>query len=336
MQNRFRGRGIACLAILIALIAPASLAQTAVDGAVGGTVVDASAPSSAAPPSLFTITEPTQSKLPKRMMRVFRLIHLQPGSYTVTVTASGFEPYKAVDVVQVGLLTTIDAHMQVGSTSQTVEVTGATPLVNTTNPDFAGIIDQKILHDLPVSNYRWSSYALFTPGVVNDSNGYGLLSFRGQSTLLNNVTIDGTDENQAFFSEERGRTRAGDPTAKEAVQEFQVNTSNYSVEYGRSAGGIVKLGHQERHQQLPWRGLLFRPRQRLGRNQQHVTHPVEVSDTPPTYRWFHSNQPIFRRQYGLAVGGPIWKDKVFFFFAADQVLSRLSGRGDHHGRHREL
>ena len=75
--------------------------------------------------------------------------------------------------------------------------------------------------------------------MVNDSNGYGLLSFRGQSTLLNNVTIDGTDDNQAYFSEERGRTRAGYSTIKEAVQEFQVNTSNYSVEYGRSAGGIV-------------------------------------------------------------------------------------------------
>ena len=85
--------------------------------------------------------------------------------------------------------------MQVGSTSQTVEVSGASPLVNTTNPDFAVMI-QKVLHDLPVSNYRWSSYALLTPGVVDDSNGFGLLSFRGQSTLLNNVTIDGTDDNR--------------------------------------------------------------------------------------------------------------------------------------------
>ena len=99
------------------------------------------------------------------MTGYFRVIHLQPGTYTVTVTAPGFEPYKAVDaLVQVGLLTTIDPHMQVGSTSQTIEVNGAAPLVNTTNPDFAGIIDQKILHDLPVSNYRWSSYALLTPG----------------------------------------------------------------------------------------------------------------------------------------------------------------------------
>ena len=80
-----------------------------------------------------------------------------------------------------------------------------------------------------MNNYRWSAYALLTPGVVGDSSGFGLLSFRGQSTLLNNVTIDGADDNQAYFSEERGRTRAGYSTAKASIQEFQVNTSNYSV-----------------------------------------------------------------------------------------------------------
>src|SRR6202000_2568448 len=77
------------------------------------------------------------------------------------------------------------------------------------------------------------------PGVTPDQNGYGLLSFRGMSTLLNNNTVDGADNNQAFFSEERGRTRIGYSTPKAAVEEFQVNTSNYSAEYGRSAGGVV-------------------------------------------------------------------------------------------------
>ena len=130
-------------------------------------------------------------------------------------------------------------NLTVGASAQSVEVTDQAPLINTTSPDFAGVVDQLALHDLPQNNYRWSAFALMTPGVVNDSNGFGLLSFRGQSTLLNNVTIDGTDDNQAYFSEERGRTRAGYSTIKAAMQEFQVNTSNYSVEYGRSAGGIV-------------------------------------------------------------------------------------------------
>jgi Carboxypeptidase regulatory-like domain/TonB dependent receptor len=320
MPQISRFRVFAPLILLGTLITPASRAQTAVDGAVGGTVVDASdAIVGGATVTVVNNATNAEQTAKADSAGYFRVIHLQPGTYSVTITAPGFEPYKSVDAtVQVGLLTTIDAHMQVGSTSQTVEVTGAAPLVNTTNPDFAGIIDQKLLHDLPVSNYRWSSYALLTPGVVNDSNGYGLLSFRGQSTLLNNVTIDGTDDNQAFFSEERGRTRAGYSTAKESVQEFQVNTSNYSVEYGRSAGGIVNSVTKSGTNSFHGVGYYFDRDSAWAATNSTVTHPVEVSNTPPTYRVVPFKPTDLRRQYGLAVGGPIWKDKIFFFFAADK------------------
>ena len=216
-------------------------AQTAVDGAIGGTVTDSTgAVVSGARITVHNVATNAEQSAVADSSGYFRIIHLSPGRYNVNVTARAFAPFRSTDVtVQVGVMTTVDAPLAIGSTAQTVEVTGTAPLVNTTSPDFAGVISQNTLHNLPVSNYRWSSYALLTPGVVNDSNGYGLLSFRGQSTLLNNVTIDGTDDNQAYFSEERGRTRAGYSTIKAAVQEFQVNTSNYSVEYGRSAGGIV-------------------------------------------------------------------------------------------------
>src|SRR5206468_10712095 len=111
--------------------------------------------------------------------------------------------------------------------------------INFTSPDFAPTLDQTAISNLPINGGRWSNFALLTPGVVSDSNGFGLLSFRGISTLLNNNTVDGADNNQAFFSEERGRTRAQYSTTQAAVQEFQVNSSNYSAEYGRSAGGVV-------------------------------------------------------------------------------------------------
>jgi outer membrane receptor protein involved in Fe transport len=320
MQQTPRFRPFALLTLLCTLITPIAHAQTAVDGAVGGTVVDAAgAIVSGATITVIANATNAEQTATADTAGYFRVIHLQPGTYSVTITTPGFEPYKSVDVtVQVGLLTTIDAHMQVGSTSQTVEVSGTSPLVNTTNPDFAGIIDQKLLHDLPVSNYRWSSYALLTPGVVNDSNGYGLLSFRGQSTLLNNVTIDGTDDNQAFFSEERGRTRAGYSTAKESVQEFQVNTSNYSVEYGRSAGGIVNSVTKSGTNGFHGVGYYFDRDSAWAATNSTVTHPVEVSNTPPIYQVLPFKPTDLRRQYGLAVGGPIWKDKIFFFFAADK------------------
>jgi hypothetical protein len=320
MPQTFRSYFFTLIALFCTLFAPALLAQTAVDGAVGGTVQDASG--AIVSGASITVTENAtnaEQQAKADDAGYFRIIHLHPGTYTVSINASGFEPYKAVEVVvQVGLLTTIDAHMQVGSTSQTVEVSGTAPLVNTTNPDFAGIIDQKLLHDLPVSNYRWSSYALMTPGVTNDSNGFGLLSFRGQSTLLNNVTIDGTDDNQAFFSEERGRTRAGYSTAKESVQEFQVNTSNYSVEYGRSAGGIVNSVTKSGTNGFHGVGYYFDRDSAWAATNSTVTHPVEVSNTPPTYSVLPFKPTDLRRQYGLAVGGPILKDKIFFFFAADK------------------
>jgi hypothetical protein len=313
-------RSVLRFALLGALIAPVCRAQTAVDGAVGGTVTDASG----AIVSGAAVTVHDNGTNAEQVAKAddsgyFRVIHLQPGTYTVSIAAPGFEPYKAVNLtVQVGLLTTVDAHMQVGSTSQTVEVSGTSPLVNTTSPDFAGVVDQITLHDLPVSNYRWSSYALLTPGVVNDSNGFGLLSFRGQSTLLNNVTIDGTDDNQAFFSEERGRTRAGYSTIKESVQEFQVNTSNYSVEYGRSAGGIVNSVTKSGTNSFHGVGYYFDRDSAWAATNTYVTHPVEVSATPPTYQVRPFKPTDLRRQYGLAVGGPILKDRVFFFFAADR------------------
>ena len=95
--------------------------------------------------------------------------------------------------------------------------------------------------------------ALLTPGAASDNNGFGLISFRGISPILNNIEIDGADNNQAFFSEERGRTRAGYSTSQVAIAEFQVNTGVYSAEYGRSAGGVLnavtKSGSNQLHGQ---------------------------------------------------------------------------------------
>jgi hypothetical protein len=317
----WKGRFALC-AVLLSLLsfAPAARAQTAVDGAVGGNVLDsAGAVVANAPVIVRSIDTNAEQKAVTDGSGYFRVIHLQPGTYDVTITASGFDTYVAKSVtVQVGLLTDVEAHLKVGGSAQTIEVTGDAPLVNTTSPDFAGVVDQVALHNLPQNNYRWSAFALLTPGVVNDSNGYGLLSFRGQSTLLNNVTIDGTDDNQAYFSEERGRTRAGYSTIKAAVQEFQVNTSNYSVEYGRSAGGIVNSVTKSGTNSLHGEGYYYDRDSAWAAQNSYVTHPVQVSTNPITYSVVSFKPTDLRRQYGFGVGGPILRDKLFFFLAADR------------------
>ena len=293
--------------------------QSAVDGAIGGTVQDSTglAIAKAKIVIINNATNATQTVIADDS-GFFRAIHLQPSTYTVSITAAGFESFKSPEViVQVGLLTDISPKLPIGSATQTVEVTSEAPAVNTTTPDFANVINQRALQDLPVNNYRWSAYALLTPGVVADAAGFGLLSFRGQSTLMNNVTIDGADDNQAYFSEERGRTRAGYSTAKASIQEFQVNTSNYSSEYGRSAGGVVnsitKSGGNQFHGDLyffdrdsDWAGSVAT-----------TVQTVQLTPGGPFVSQ-HFKPTDVRHQYGGAIGGPIFRDKLFFFFAGDR------------------
>ncbi len=303
------------------------MAQSAVDGAIGGTVEDKTG--AVVPNAVVTIrsngTNASQS-VTADGSGFFRAIHLQPGTYTVTIAAPGFDTYRADNVtVTVGSLTDVHSSLAAGSETTTVEVTDAPPAINTTNNAFANDIDLKVLEDLPVNNYRWSSYALLTPGVVADSNGFGLLSFRGQSTLLNNVEFDGVDDNQAFFSEERGRTRVGYSTAKASIQEFQVNTSNYSVEYGRSAGGVVnavtRSGSNDFHGEM----YFFDRDAEWGAKNKFTTHAIETSTNPPTFVNQVFKPKDWRKQMGIGIGGPIIKDKLFFFFAFDDFKRNFPG-----------
>ncbi|WP_353072955.1 TonB-dependent receptor [Tunturiibacter gelidoferens] len=314
-----RGALVALIATFCAATGLRSYGQSAVDGAIGGTVEDASG---SAIGSAIVVVHSNATNAEQNVKvdgsGVFRVIHLQPATYTVTITAPGFRSYRSGEVlVEVGLLTDISPKLPVGNVSDTVEVTSEAPVLNTTSPDFSGVINQKMLLDLPVNNYRWSAYALLTPGVVADSSGFGLLSFRGQSTLLNNVTIDGADDNQAYFSEERGRTRAGYSTAKASIQEFQVNTSNYTVEYGRAAGGVVNSITKSGGNKFHGEAYFYDRDAEWGAANAFTTKTVQVVPNGP-FSSVNFKPTDRRKQWGGAVGGPIFRDKLFFFFAADR------------------
>jgi len=219
-----------------------AFAQSTTDGAIGGTVYDSTG-AVVGGAKIVVHNNGTNAEVTRTADSSgdYRVPGLQPGTYTVTISGgSGLAAYKAEQViVTVGSITDITPHLKVGGTATTVDVSAEAPQINTSTPDFAPMIDQTQIDNLPINGGRWSNFSLLTPGVVSDANAFGLLSFRGISTLLNNNTVDGADNNQAFFSEERGRTRAGYSTPKVAIEQFQVNTSNYSSEYGRSAGGVV-------------------------------------------------------------------------------------------------
>ena len=315
----------AALLSLALLIAMGVHAQSTTDGAIGGTVTD---PSGAAIPGADVSVTSNATGLGQKTVTdetgYFRVAKLQPTTYTVKIDAKGFAPFTAEQViVQVGTLTDLSMKLNLATAGATVLVTAETPSINTTTPDFSPIVDQTQVGNLPINGGRWSDFALLTPGVVNDANGFGLLSFRGISTLLNNNTIDGADNNQAFFSEERGRTRAGYSSAKAAVQEFQVNTSNYSSEYGRAAGAVVNTVTKSGTNGIHGEAYFYDRDNDWGATNPFTTLTVQNPDGS-----FSSNpyKPTdVRKMYGFGIGGPIIKDKLFWFFAFDRYDRNFPG-----------
>jgi len=305
-------------------------AQSTTEGAIAGTVFDANnGVLSGAAILIHNDGTNAEFKLTSDDSGYFKAPLLPSGIYTVTVSAAGFSDQKTTSViVEVGKLTSLQPHLAIGAVSNTVTVTGAPPLINTESPDFASNLSLKVIDNLPINGRRWSNFALLTPGVVADSNGFGLLSFRGISPLLNTVEVDGADDVQAFFSEERGRTRAGYSTSQASIQEFQVNTGVYSTEYGRAAGGVVNSITKSGTNQLHG-SLFFYDRDNIWGSKNPFTKLTTVNYNSATNVFSTNTQQYkpkdWRKQWGFGVGGPLIKDKLFWFYTYDQYRRNFPG-----------
>ena len=189
-QMKMWSRAAVAALALISAIPHILTAQTTTTGAINGTIKDPSGASVGAA-SIQVKNDGTDAELTVIAdgEGFFSAGQLQPGSYTVTITATGFTEYKATSViVEVGKTTSLEPKLAITSSGTTVEVSGAAPLINTESPDFSTNLTLQTIDNLPINGRRWSDLTLLTPGVVADSNGFGLLSVRGISPLLNNVT----------------------------------------------------------------------------------------------------------------------------------------------------
>ena len=252
----------------------------------------------------------------------FRIINLDPGTYSVKVSVGGFADYVQPNVVvEVGQITDLNVAMGIAGTTANVEVSAEAPVINTNTQEFATNVNQTSINELPVNGRRVTDFVLLTPASVPDGP-FGLISFRGVSGLLNNSTVDGGDNNQSFQSEERGRTRIPYVVSQAAVREFQVNSSNYSAEYGRSAGAVVntvsKSGTNEFHGDL---FEYYRNNKFGARNPRAVQNVLINGISTPV-----GIKPLdIRHQFGGDIGGPIAKNKAFFFFSYDQQRRNFPG-----------
>ncbi len=187
--------------------------------------------------------------------------------------------------------------------------------MNLESPDFTDTLNTTAMQNVPINNRRWSSLAMSTPGVVSDANGFGLVSIRGISTLLNNVEIDGADDNQAFFAEERGRTREAYSTSGNAVREFAVNTGVYSAEYGRAAGGVITSVTKSGTNQLHGQAYFYDRESKWNGYNNYATITQLVNGANVTS---HIKPEDLRKIYGFTAGGALIKDKLFWIYTYDQ------------------
>jgi hypothetical protein len=317
---------MATLALCCALLFVATtavLAQSTTQGAIGGTVFD---PTNAAivnaTVTIHNDATNAEQTLTSDSSGYFKAPLLEPGTYTVTVAAAGFSGYKTDVQVALGQMTELTPHLTTGSSSTVVEVTSQAPVLNFDSPDFSANLNTRALENVPVNNLRWSSLALITPGVVSDSNGFGLVSIRGISPILNNVLIDGADDNQAYYAEERGRTREAYSTPPAAIREFNVNTGVYQAEYGRAAGGVINSVTKSGGNQLHGQAYFSDRESAWGAYNPYTTNTVAVyangGTVPSSFVTSPYKPSDSRRIWGFNAGGALIQNKLFWEYTYDQ------------------
>jgi hypothetical protein len=226
------------------------------------------------------------------------------GTYTVRTTKSGFAALERTGIpVTVGGVAALTLILNVGDVEQTVTVQAAAQTLDPSQTDVSSLVDRTEIDALPINGRRYYDFALLTPGVTRDGR-FGLLSFRGTSGNFDNYMVEGNDDNQAYFAENRGRYRAPSTVSANSVQEFQVGQAAYSAEFGRASGGSVNMVLRSGANAFHADGFYYY------RDQNFAARDPLGSIKPPERR----------QQFGGSLSGSILPDKLFYFVNYDQQV----------------
>ncbi|HKX28794.1 MAG TPA: TonB-dependent receptor [Blastocatellia bacterium] len=251
----------------------------------------------------------------------YRAPVLQPGDYELKVAASGFQTILRKNItLAVGQGVVVDLQLQPGQISNEVTVEAGISTINTVNASLSGLVEPKQIRELPLNGRSFEQLAMLQPGVAgalsagNDVVGGRTpkISVNGARPEQNNFLLDGTDINNVY-----GKTPgsvAGVLLGVEAVREFQVLTNAYSAEFGSAAGGVInavtRTGTNDYH------GSIFYFHRNSAFDARNFFNPRSEPD------------PFKRNQYGGVLGGPIKKEKTFFFVAYESLIERLGVVGN--------
>src|SRR2546425_987563 len=248
--------------------------------------------------------------------------NLHPGEYQITVSAKGFatEVRKGISLT-VGAQQVIDLTLQVGSAAKTViEVTTEAPAVQLASSDISAVVNATTVRELPLNGRSWTDLAALQPGVDTiqtqptfavgadrGNRGFGQqLTISGARPQQNNYRLDGVSLND-YANGAPGSVLGGN-LGVDAIQEFSVLTSNYSAEYGKTSGGVVNAITRSGTNQLHGSVYEF-----LRNSKLDTRNFFDVGGVPP----------FKRNQFGGAVGGPILKNRTFFFADYEGIRQSL-------------
>jgi outer membrane receptor for ferrienterochelin and colicin len=205
-----------------------------------------------------------------------------------------------------------------------VTINGTPTVVDTVKTEASTTINEAASSTTPILGRKFEDLLTLTPGVsITQGPDGDEINFSGQRGIFNNVSLDGGDYNNGFFGEQLGGQRAAIDITLEAVKEFQVVATGASAEFGRTAGGVINVITKSGTNDVHGSGFYFQRLEALTAN---------TSDGKPL-------EDFHREQYGATIGGPIRKDKAFYFFAFEGIRENLdraeSERSDRHALSRQ-
>ena len=300
--------------LVLVFLTPTLAAQDASTGAIRGSVLDPDGrPVAAATVAVVSAMTGTRRSALSDDDGRFVVELLPPGDYSARAEIKGMSPQVTPKIhVDVGGVVELQFRLAMAGASETVTVSGAPSLVETVPSAVSAVIDEKAINDLPLNGRRFTDLSLLAPGVTQDPRGMtsasnGDLAFGGIRGYQSSYLVDGADNNNAFFGQARGRYRAPYQFSNEVVQEFRVSSNTYGAELGRAGGAVVNVVTKS------------------GSNHLHGTSFYFIRDSAlNAQQAFLDFKPEARQhQFGLTLGGPIKRNRLFFFAGFDQHIFKV-------------
>src|SRR6267143_375936 len=291
-----------CALVLMALLVAAAVSASPTGSIVGSVKDPSGAATTGAKLTLTNVATNAKMEAVSDTNGGFQFLQLAPAVYSLVVESQGFKKVTEHRIlVQVDQITHVDVALEIGSLAQIVEVTSAaTPLLETDRSTLSSVVDSQVISNMPLNARQYLDLALLTPGVLpsatgTQGGGFNVAGARSQSNIF---LLDGVSNIDTQINSALGNFRITD-----AVQEFAVQTSVATAEFGRGTGGQVNIVTKS------------------GGNQFHGTAFEYLRNSVLDAADFFTNKnkgtknPLHRNQYGATLGGPIFKDKLFFFLS---------------------